>query len=242
MALLHRGFFDISGLETETPMKTLIKDIIDQLEELEGPSVAVEMEIMAATMRSFDESTSSLDGALALADLAPGWYIEHAGDNARGEPGIMKVFGHTVEYSNGVETVQGDAPTKPLAYCLAILKAHLSSWESSEKAILDLLDGDDRVSDAIKADVRSAISGIVKPFRMPEVEIDEDDHSIVLRWLGDNETFSLTFLGNGLVAGCLSKENAVSPAWRYALTEGRLLKDRLGNSDVSRIMSIQVLG
>jgi hypothetical protein len=223
-------------------MKKLIKDIIDQLEELEEPSVAVEMEIMAATMRSFNDSTSSLDGALVLATLAPGWFIEHAGDNARGEPGNMKVFGHTVEYSNGIETVQGDAPTKPLAYCLAILKAHLHSWEASEKAVLGLLDGDDRVSDAIKDDVQAAITNIVMPFRMPEVEIDEDDLSIILRWIGDNETFSLTFLGKGFVAGCLSKDSGVTPAWRYALTEGQLLKDRFGNSDVSRIMSTQALG
>ncbi|MCS4090047.1 hypothetical protein [Rhizobium sp. BK176] len=223
-------------------MKAIIKDIIDRIEELEGPSVAVEMEIMAAKKRTFRDSTSSLDGALALAVLAPGWYIEHAGDNARGHPGNMKVFGHTVEYSNGVETVQGDAPTKPLAYCLAILKAHLHSWEASEKAILDVLDGDDRVTDAIKDDVRAAISNIVMPFGLPEAEIDEDDHSIVLRWIGNNETFSLTFLGKGFVAGCLSMENAVTPAWRYAVTEGQLLKDRFGVSDVSRIMSTMTHG
>jgi hypothetical protein len=217
-------------------MKKLIKDIIEQLEELESPSVAVEMEIMAATMSTFHDTTSSVDGALALAVLAPGWFIEHAGDNARGEPGNMRVFGHTVEYSNEVERVQGDAPTKPLAYCLAILKSYLSSWSASEKALLDLLDGDDRVSDAIKADVRTAISNIVTPFRLPEAEIDEDDHSIVLRWLGADETFSLTFLGKGYVAGCLSKATATVPAWRYEVGEGGLLKDRLTNPDVKRIV------
>jgi hypothetical protein len=218
-------------------MKTLIEDIIVQLEKLEGPSVAVEYEIAAATMSTFNDVTSSVDGALELAVLAPGWFIEHAGDNARGVSGDMKVFGHTVEYSNGVETVQGDAPTKPLAYCLAIMKAYLSSWEASEKAVLDLLDGDDRVSVAIKDDVRTAISNMTTPFRMPDAEIDEDDHSIVLRWMGDNETFSLTFLGKGNVAGNLSKEGSTEPAWRYAVTEGNLLKNRFIHRDVKMIVS-----
>ncbi|MBY3150816.1 hypothetical protein HFO56_00035 [Rhizobium laguerreae] len=224
-------------------MKTLIEDIIEQLEELEGPSKAVEMEIMAATMSAFRHCTSSVDGALDLAVLAPGWYISRAGDNARGEPGNMRVFGHTAEYTNEVERVQGDAPTKPLAYCLAILKAYLSSWEESEKALLALLDGDTRVSTEIKADVRAVISNIVTPFRLPDAEIDEDDQSIVLRWTGDgNETFSLTFLGKGFVAGCLSKENPSSPAWRRAVDEAGPLQKSFRNSEVTKIISLPARG
>lgn len=68
--------------------------------------------------------TGSIDAALTLQEiLSNGWILDHAGDDAIGELGDMKIIGHTVEFTDGITKVQGGAPTKPIAYCLAIFKA-----------------------------------------------------------------------------------------------------------------------
>ncbi|MCV9963966.1 hypothetical protein OIU34_18980 [Pararhizobium sp. BT-229] len=217
-------------------MKQVIKDVIAQLEEAEGPSEAIDMAIVEMTMFPYQGCTRSIDAALDLALLAPGWYIEHAGDNAGGEVGNLRVFGHTVEYSNGVETVQGDAPTKPLAYCLAIMKAYLAEWEAAEKRVVDMLAADDRVSASVRADVVAVISNIVAPFELPEAEIDEDDHSIILRWTRDERSLSLTFLGQGFVGGYLIHPTDKKPAFRHEVSDSAWLRARLSRELVSNLI------
>ncbi|MDW9478617.1 hypothetical protein GOB57_07860 [Sinorhizobium meliloti] len=204
-------------------MKQLIKDLIASLEEAEGPSAAIDMEIAQLTRLSYRAYSGSVDAALELTTLAPGWYIEHTGDNAMGEAGNLRVFGHAVELSNEIETVQGDAPTRPLAYCLAIMKAYLAEWEAAERRIIDMLSADDRVSPAIIADVTAVISNFVAPFSVPEAEIDEDDHSIVLRWVQDGNSFSLSFFGKGFVCGYLIHPTAGGPAFRHEVGDSTWL-------------------
>ncbi len=216
-------------------MKQLIKDLIASLEEAEGPSQAIDQEIVQLTRLSFRAYSGSLDSALELMTLAPGWYIEHAGDNAMGEAGNLRVFGHTVELSNEIEKVQGDAPTRALACCLAIMKAYLAEWEAAERRIIDMLSADDRVSPGIIADVTSVISNIVSPLSVPEAEIDEDDHSIVLRWLRDGNSFSLTFFGKGFVAGYLIHPTDGSPAFRHEVGDSTWLKAVLNREAVCRV-------
>lgn len=216
-------------------MKQLIKDLIASLEDVEGPSPEIDMEIVQVTRLVFRAYTASLDASLELTALAPGWYIEHAGDNAMGEAGNLRVFGHTVELSNEIEKVQGDAPTRPLAYCLALMKAYLAEWEAAERRIIDMLSADDRVSPEIIADVTAVISNIVAPLSLPEAEIDEDDHSIVLRWLRDGNSFSLTFFGKGFVSGYLIHPTDGGPAFRHEVGDSTWLKAVLNREAVCRV-------
>lgn len=218
-------------------MKQLIKDLIARIEDAEEPSQTIDMEIAQLTRVSDRAYSGSLDAALELTILAPGWYIEHAGDNAMGEAGNLRVFGHTVELSNEIEAVQGDAPTRPLAYCLAIMKAYLAEWEAAERRIIDMLAADDRVSPAIIADVTTVISNIVAPFSVPEAEIDEDDHSIVLRWAQDGCSFSLSFFGQGFVCGYLIHPNAGGPAFRHDAGDSPWLKEVLNREAVSGLIA-----
>lgn len=217
-------------------MKQHIKDVIAQLEEAEGPSPAIDEAIAGMTSLPFRGCTGSIDTALELALLTPGWHIEHAGDNAVGEIGNLRVFGHTVEYSNGIETVQGDAPTKPLAYCLAIMKAYLAEWEAAEKRVVDLLASDDRVSDAVRHDVAAVLQAIATPFDLPEAEIDEDDHSIILRWTRSDCSFSLTFLGQGHVGGYLAHPRYKQPAFRHEVGDFAGLWARLSRHDIADVI------
>jgi hypothetical protein len=220
----------------EIPMKQVIKDVIAELEEAEESSDALDMAIVAMTMYPYRGYTGSLDAAFSLAQLVPGWYIEHAGDNAVGKAGNFTVVGHTVEYSNGVETVQGDAPTKPLAYCLAIMKAYLAEWVAAEKRVMEMLAKDNRVTASVKADVAAVISNIVTPFELPEAEIDEDDNSIILRWTRNDRSFSLTFLGQGFVGGCLIHPTQKKPAFRHEASDSEWLRARLSGEVVTDLM------
>jgi hypothetical protein len=62
-----------------------------------------------------------------------------------------------------------------------------------------------------------ALAGISFPTE-PDVEIDPDDGSVVLRWFKGSESFSLTFLGKGNVAGCYLPSTEPA-AWRVPVGE-----------------------
>ncbi|NKX16248.1 hypothetical protein [Brucella pseudogrignonensis] len=67
--------------------------------------------------------TASVDAAIALAErVLPGWVFDNVGQDYEGFPGGYKSFGWTVEMVNG-KRVQGQAPTLPMAICIAILRA-----------------------------------------------------------------------------------------------------------------------
>jgi len=75
--------------------------------------------------------TASVDAAIALAErVLPGWTFEHIGQDyirARGLDNDVMPMGWTVEISDGSQTIQGQAPTLPLAICIALLRAKEAS-------------------------------------------------------------------------------------------------------------------
>nr|WP_250808177.1 hypothetical protein [Neorhizobium tomejilense] len=215
-----------------------IADLIATLEEANGPDAAADQSIIKALGSLVLKYTSSVDACLYLAeDQLPGWYIDHAGDNAIGSAGSLRAFGHTVEYANEIDRVQGDAPTKPLAYVLAVLKGIQSDRKQRRSAVISALEEDKRVSRAIIEQVTAVIELIGGPFEAPEIEIDEDDHSIVLRWLsGGNSSFSLTFLGEGHVGGYLIHPERAAPAWRVSCVDTAFLQGQLNSGFVQDVL------
>lgn len=66
--------------------------------------------------------TASIDSALALLErVRPGWVCDTLGQDATGTLGDMRGIGWTAEFSNGLQSCQGQAPTLPLAIILALL-------------------------------------------------------------------------------------------------------------------------
>ncbi len=71
--------------------------------------------------------TASVDAAISLAERAlTGWVFDNVGQDFHSVPNGYEAFGWTVEMING-NRVQGQAPTLPLAICIAILRAKEAS-------------------------------------------------------------------------------------------------------------------
>jgi hypothetical protein len=71
--------------------------------------------------------TASVDAAIALAArVLPGWVFDNVGQDFHSVPGGYEAFGWNVELINGTR-VQGQAPTLPLAICIALLRAKEAS-------------------------------------------------------------------------------------------------------------------
>jgi hypothetical protein len=218
-------------------MKQAIKHVLDELEGADGPSSLIDQAIAEMIQFQARDFTSSIDDALALELLAPGWCLAHAGDNAIGVAGSLRAFGHTVEYTNGVDTVQGDAPTKPLAYCLAIMKAYLVEWSAAEKKVQELIAGGE-ASESVRSDILNVVSNIVAPFDTPEAEIDQDDGTIILRWSRERHgSFSLTFVGKGSVSGYLLNPEKPGKAWKLDVHDSFWLKTRFVGQTVSNVIA-----
>jgi len=81
--------------------------------------------------RKIARYTASIDAVIALAEkVLPGWTFEHIGQDyirARGLENDVMPMGWTVEISDGSQTIQGQAPTFPLAICIALLRAKEAS-------------------------------------------------------------------------------------------------------------------
>lgn len=69
----------------------------------------------------------------------------------------------------------------------------------------------------MSADIAIALQGLTF-LKEPDVEVDLDDGSVILRWLRAAESFSLTFLGKGNVAGCYLPSTEPA-AWRVPVGE-----------------------
>ena len=162
--------------------------------------------------------TGSWAVAMLLANQATsGWYLEHAGDNAVGDPGLMRVTGHCVEYSDGADKVGGDAPTKALAYCLAALKVMRHKGRAFTDTVLGRL-VEAEIRDAVRKDVETVLGHFNYGPVPPEIEVDEDDGSVVLRWeRGRDTSFSMTFLGEGNVGGVLLQPGYPGRGWKHGV-------------------------
>lgn len=77
--------------------------------------------------RYLEKFTASVDAAIGLAERAlPGWVFDNVGQDFHSVPGGYEAFGWNVELINGTR-VQGQAPTFPLAICIALLRAKEAS-------------------------------------------------------------------------------------------------------------------
>lgn len=158
-------------------------------------------------------ATGSIDAALALlSKMAPGWVVDHAGDDALGDVGAMRVMGHTVELTDGRTMVQGQAPTRALAYAIAVLKA--ASHVRIERALAvasAMRNAAPSFNEGVIGDVTAALVNFTQAFAMPEIE--NDDGTAILRWSMGRDIFTLTFMGQGSVTGFVSDGEDV-PAWK----------------------------
>ncbi|WP_313602469.1 hypothetical protein [Rhizobium sp.] len=77
-------------------------------------------------------------------------------------------------------------------------------------------------------DLLSVSSLIPASIVEPETEVDPDDGSVILRWFNEDasESFSLTFLGKGEVAGYLSSNERL-PAWKLKVSESSKITGKL---------------
>lgn len=204
-----------------------LEALIAELEEAEMPDTSFNASIVRITQTPVRDYAFSVDACLELFDtILPGWFVDHAGDDATGTAGkSMKVTGHTVELSNGVERVQGSSPTRSLAWCLAVMKAFAADRNQRRSAVHDILRADGRIDEALIGQVMSVLGWITAPFSPPEIERDEDDGSLVLRWTRDSDiSFSLTFVGKGSVGGYLIHPKSRVGAWRSVIEDDRHLR------------------
>ncbi len=74
---------------------------------------------------------------------------------------------------------------------------------------------------SVSSDVAVALEGISFADE-PEVEIDIDDGTVIVRWFKGDESFSLTFVGNGNVTGCHLGATP-EPAWKLPVAEAQAL-------------------
>lgn len=78
----------------------------------------------------FPRFTGSIDASLALvARCLQGWVCEVLAQDAVGSLGDMEGIGWTAEFSNGLDTIQGQAETLPLAIITSLLYALKSQAE-----------------------------------------------------------------------------------------------------------------
>lgn len=92
------------------------------------------------------------------------------------------------------------------------------------------------MSEPVLEDIAAVVKFLPEQAAMPDVEVDEDG-TAVLRWFsGDmRNSFSLTFLGLGNVAGYLSSER-MDPAWKLAISDEVNVLARLSNERVSALV------
>jgi hypothetical protein len=191
--------------------------------------------------------TASVDAALSILDrVLPGWMIEHAGDNAVGAPGRLKVFGHTVDLTDERSAVQGDSPVRAVAYCLAFLNAIKRNRERFEAELWKEIgpafqEVDAAAAEAIRKDVSAVLACLLFTPKMPEIEYDDDSPCLVLRWMPDDASasFSLTFVGKGQVGGYLSAPRGAGlPAWRLPTRQRHDLLSRLNDRRVQALTCV----
>lgn len=122
------------------PSNESLDGLIERLEKAAGPDRDLDRDIAVACGlgqvsqfgigyieddRAHDvveRLTASTYAALALCErLLPGWVCETLGQDAVSSLGEMKGIGWTAEFSNGLNTCQGQAPTLPLAILLTLL-------------------------------------------------------------------------------------------------------------------------
>ncbi|MGR9224035.1 hypothetical protein [Rhizobium leguminosarum] len=101
--------------------------------------------------------------------------------------------------------------------------------------------GDGTVAPGTKLvlDIQNAAASFPAEASMPEVEVDPDDGSVILRWITSNaeRSLSLTFLGKGEVTVFFSSPERTTPARKYEVTDIVGLYNRFNDDLVHSIMA-----
>lgn len=86
------------------------------------------------------------------------------------------------------------------------------------------------IPEPVLDDIAEIVPLLPGGFRLPEVEVDEDDGMVVARWFSEDmrESFSLTFPGLGTVTGYHSRSFS-DPAWKLPLDDRSRLSARLSD-------------
>lgn len=94
-------------------------------------------------------------------------------------------------------------------------------------------------SDNILRDIQLVASSVPSLTRAPDVEVDPEDGSVVLRWMeaGASRSFSLTFVGQGWVTGFYSADDTSAPAWRLRASDSIRLAIKFSNDNVQSLLN-----
>ncbi|TBD68308.1 hypothetical protein ELH16_08570 [Rhizobium ruizarguesonis] len=91
----------------------------------------------------------------------------------------------------------------------------------------------------ILRDIQLVASSLPSSTRSPDVEVDPDDGSVVLRWMqeGALRSFSLTFVGQGRVTGFYSADDSSAPAWRLKASDSIRLAIKFSADNVQSLLA-----
>ncbi len=86
-------------------------------------------------------------------------------------------------------------------------------------------------------DIADLVPLLPSGFRLPEIEVDEDDGMVVARWFSEDMrvSFSLTFPGLGTVTGYHS-HSFPDPAWKLPLDERNRLSAKLNDPRLAALV------
>jgi hypothetical protein len=125
----------LARLEREGVPRLSDPDLISRLEratgtdkdEIQNLSTDIAKAVSTLTLLgSYPPYCESLDVALTL--MPAGWIIDHLGDDVRAFPNDMTITGAAVRLSRSVgRSIVGVGKTRPLAACIAALKARQST-------------------------------------------------------------------------------------------------------------------
>jgi hypothetical protein len=93
------------------------------------------------------------------------------------------------------------------------------------------------IPEPVLDDIADLVPLLPSSFRLPEVEVDEDDGMVVARWCSEDmrESFSLTFPGLGTVTGYHSRASA-DPAWKLPLDDRIRLSAKLSGLGIAALV------
>ncbi|MFS8115184.1 hypothetical protein QD460_25960 [Rhizobium jaguaris] len=94
-------------------------------------------------------------------------------------------------------------------------------------------------STKVLRDIRSASVCLPQFVKMPEVEIEPDDGSVVLRWMDEAAiaSFSLSFHGKSEVIGFLSTTENSTPAWKCRVDAFSVLAVRTSDERIRSLFA-----
>lgn len=117
--------------------------------------------------------------------------------------------------------------------------------EGASRMVLDQLqsiedgwlgEGSIRPSPSVISDVELAFAALDEICAPPEVEVGEDGN-VALLWETEDQTFALTFPGNGKVIGTLSPQTLGYHPWALSVEEGEALTEKLSVPPVAPLIS-----